>query len=108
MESASGQQEGERPRPPPFARAASRSSTSSTKTRSTHISSQTSFTRLPPSPQHSATHPTHRFHHSACGRDSSERPRSQLSREASEDSRQSTPPVSSFLQERLQKERKES
>ncbi|KAB5585657.1 hypothetical protein GE09DRAFT_33259 [Coniochaeta sp. 2T2.1] len=107
MESTPGQQEGERSRPP-FPRAASRSSTSSTKTRSTHISSQTSFTRLPPSPQQGAAHPTHRFHHSACSRDSAERPRSQLSREASEDSRQSLLPVSNFLQERLQKERKES
>ncbi|OIW27893.1 hypothetical protein CONLIGDRAFT_453658 [Coniochaeta ligniaria NRRL 30616] len=106
MESASHPQEGERSRPPPFPRAASRSSTSSTKTRTTHLSSNGSFTQLPPSPQHSAAHPTHRFHHSTCGRGSTERPRSQLSREASEDSRQSLPPVSSFLQERLQRERK--
>ncbi|KAH8906631.1 hypothetical protein BR93DRAFT_626043 [Coniochaeta sp. PMI_546] len=106
MESASGQQEGERSRPPPFPRAASRSSTSSTKTRTTHLSSNSSFTQLPPSPQQSAAHPTHRFHHNARSRGSFERPRSQLSREASEDSRQSLPPVSSFLQERLQRERK--
>lgn len=104
MEPASSQQEGERSRAAPFPRAASRSSTSSTKTRTTHLSSNGSFSHLPPSPQQSATRSSHRFHHSVCS--SSERPRSQLSREASEDSRQSLPPVSSFLQERLQRERK--
>lgn len=105
METPSAQQDGERSRPPALARAASRSSTSSSKTRTTHLSSNSSFTRLPPSPQHSAGRPPHRFHNSACGSGSSERPRTQLSREASEDSRPSLPPMSNFLQERLQRER---
>lgn len=106
METISTQQDGERPRPPPFSRTASRSSTSSTRTRTTHLSSNNSFTQLPPSPQQTTAHPAHRFRQRASSRGSSERPRSQLSREASEDPRQSLPPVSSFLQEKLQSQRK--
>ncbi|KAK0705890.1 hypothetical protein B0T26DRAFT_755464 [Lasiosphaeria miniovina] len=46
----------------------------------------------------------HRFHHNRCARTpTSERSKSQLSREASE---QSLPPMSTFLQERLERERK--
>jgi hypothetical protein len=81
---------------PPFPRTDSRSSGSSARTRMTTPSTNSSA-----SP---ATH-SHRYHHSSCARTSAiERPRSQLSREATDEP--SLPPVSSFLQERLQRGRK--
>ncbi|KAK3320392.1 hypothetical protein B0T19DRAFT_361364 [Cercophora scortea] len=85
--------------PPPFPRTASRSSTSSTRTRQS--TSSTSNHQVP------SANP-HRYHHSRCTRTPNmEQPRSQLSREPSEDSRQSlAPTMSSFLQERLERERK--
>ncbi|KAK3680840.1 hypothetical protein B0T22DRAFT_388709 [Podospora appendiculata] len=85
--------------PPPFPRTASRSSTSSTRTRQS--TSSASNHQVP------SAHP-HRYHHSRCTRTPNmEQPRSQLSREPPEDSRQSlAPTMSSFLQERLERERK--
>lgn len=58
------------------------------------------------SPQLQSTLHTHRHHHDACRKPSSPAPssRRQLSREASSESARQTP-VSSFLQEKLQRER---
>ncbi|KAK0634464.1 hypothetical protein B0T17DRAFT_7330 [Bombardia bombarda] len=88
--------------PPPFPRTTSSlSSTSSTRTRVSNNSSNSSSHHIP-------TLHSHRLHHSRCSRTPTiDRPKSQLSREASEDSRQSLPPImSSFLQERLERERR--
>ncbi|KAH8883412.1 hypothetical protein GQ53DRAFT_663855 [Thozetella sp. PMI_491] len=102
---AQGQYPKDRARPPPLHRTGSRCSTSSTKTRMTaHSNSSASSHPLssPTTPSHA-----HRFHHASCGRAPTvDRPRSQLSREGSEDSKQPPQPVSSFLHERLQRERK--
>ncbi|KAK3175682.1 hypothetical protein K4F52_010065 [Lecanicillium sp. MT-2017a] len=88
---------------PPYGRSPSRASTVGSNTRS--VSSSNSH--VPASPAHSYAHPAHRFHHNACAASpkSSTRPTPQLSREASSElARQ--PAISTFLQERLQKERK--
>lgn len=92
----------EKPRPP-FPRTASRSSTG---TRMTNQSNHSSTSHTSTSPQLNSVHPVHRHHHDACRKPSSPVPsaRHQLSREASTESARQTP-VSSFLQEKLQKER---
>lgn len=88
---------------PPFPRTASRSSTA---TRMTNQSNNSTTSHASSSPQLHNAHPVHRHHHDACRKPSSPAPssRHQLSREASTESARQTP-VSSFLQERLQKER---
>ncbi|KAI0484055.1 hypothetical protein GGR56DRAFT_668651 [Xylariaceae sp. FL0804] len=55
-----------------------------------------------------SSHPPHKYHHSSCGRSPADqkRPSPRLSREPSRESKASMPPVSSFLQERLQLERR--
>lgn len=99
-------QAADRPRPT-FPRTASRSSTSSSNTRMTPISANSSRSHLPPSPQQSTAHPiAHPFRRRTSSRGAADLPRSQLSRETSDDARQPVPQVSSFLQERLQRERK--
>ncbi|KAH7145673.1 hypothetical protein B0J13DRAFT_324740 [Dactylonectria estremocensis] len=93
---------------PSYPRTASRSSTSTTNTRVTSQSANSSSSQIEPSPQMSGSHPSHRFHHSSCKTVSSPRstPRAtpRLSREASNESNRQQA-VSTFLQERLQKER---
>ena len=97
----------ERSRLPPYPRAPSRASTASSTNnsqmgqRSTHSSSSHLN-----SSQQASTHPPHRFHHTGCARSTtSTRPSSRLSRDSGEEIRQPTAPVSSFLQERLQRGR---
>ncbi|KAK7398410.1 hypothetical protein QQX98_012205 [Neonectria punicea] len=89
---------------PSYPRTASRSSTSTTNTRVTSQSTNSSMSQTDPS----VPHPAHRFHHAACKSTSNSRttPRAtpHLSREASNESTRQTA-VSSFLQERLRKER---
>ncbi|KAI0596956.1 hypothetical protein F4775DRAFT_584659 [Biscogniauxia sp. FL1348] len=56
---------------------------------------------------HAGTHASHKYHHSHCGTGSNSVMSSpRLSREPSHESRQVTQPVSGFLQERLQRERR--
>ncbi|KAI1495990.1 hypothetical protein F5X99DRAFT_93354 [Biscogniauxia marginata] len=56
---------------------------------------------------HAGTHTTHKYHRSHCGKSSNSATASpRLSRETSHESRQATQPVSGFLQERLQRERR--
>lgn len=91
---------------PSYPRTASRSSTSTTNTRATSQSAGSSNSQLDASQM--TGHPAHRFHHASCKTVSTPRntPRAtpRLSREASSESNRQTA-VSSFLQERLQKER---
>ncbi|KAK1829291.1 hypothetical protein QBC39DRAFT_136709 [Podospora conica] len=89
---------GDRPRvAPPFPRTASRSSTSSTRTRMSNNSATS--TQQPSSQRYLQTRGSRP--------PAIERPRSQLSREASQTSRESLPPtMSTYLQERLERERK--
>ena len=93
----------ERPRPP-YARTASRSSTSTTNTRMTTQSASSSTSQIV-SPQLNTSHSTHRFHHASCAKPTTPRATPRLSREASIESTRQTA-VSSFLQERLQRERR--
>lgn len=93
---------------PPYNRTASRSSTASNRVISQSANSSTSHTST--SPQLHNAHPAHRFHHASCSQPTlspkqSARPTPQLSREGSVESTRQTP-VSSFLQEKLQKERR--
>ncbi|KAK0705471.1 hypothetical protein B0H67DRAFT_498159 [Lasiosphaeris hirsuta] len=101
MEGSSAQgQSTDRSRNPPYPRTASRSSTSSTRTRLSNTGSSSSH-QLP------AGALPHRYHHTRCNRSSTvDPPRSQLSREALENSRESLPTMSTYLQERLERERK--
>lgn len=94
----------ERPRPP-YTRTASRSSTSTTNTRMTPQSANSSTSQIVVSPQLTTSHSTHRFHHASCAKPTTPRPTPRLSREASIESTRQTA-VSSFLQERLQRERR--
>ncbi|KAI5920897.1 hypothetical protein F4810DRAFT_713091 [Camillea tinctor] len=56
---------------------------------------------------HAGTHALHKYHHQQCGTGSNSVMSSpRLSREPSRESRQATQPVSGFLQERLQRERR--
>ncbi|RSL38277.1 hypothetical protein CEP53_015006 [Fusarium sp. AF-6] len=97
-----------------YGRTASRSSTSTTNTRVTMHSTNSSTSHPPQSPQlsHSQhSQHSHRFYHAACQpRPTSTTPRTsarltpRLTRESSSESTRQ-PVVSSFLQERLQKER---
>ena len=100
----------DRSRPRQFARPGSKSSMSSTKSRINPQSANSSTSHLASSPQSSTPSHSHRYHHSLCTNhkrgSGSERTRSLLSREASEELDQNLPAVSSFLQERLQRERK--
>lgn len=92
---------------PPYQRPASRSSTS---TRMTSQSANSSASHISSSPQLQSAYAAHRHHYASAKLSSSPRPSSramptpQLSREGSTESARQTP-VSSFLQERLQKER---
>lgn len=96
-----------RPPAPPYPRAPSRSSTSTSNTRMTPQSNNSSSTNLPPSPTLRHSHAAHRLNHSSSRRGSiPERPRSQLSKESSDESHQGLPVVSTFLQEKLQRERR--
>ena len=107
MEVSGSQRDRSRP-PSQQPRAPSRSSTN-TSTRMTPKSSNSSSTNLPNSPQPSSAVLPHRFHQSTASRSSigSRGRRPSLSREQSEESKQQTgAPLSSFLQERLQRERK--
>jgi hypothetical protein len=95
----------ERSRGTSHTRALSRSSTSTTATRMTSQSNSSSNSRPAVSPQLATVHPAHRFHHSTCSRPASnQRTPSMLTRESSTESRQTT--ASSYLQEKLQRERK--
>ncbi|KAI0381692.1 hypothetical protein F5Y04DRAFT_65945 [Hypomontagnella monticulosa] len=91
-------------------RAPSRASTASTaNTQMTPKSASSSSSQLRES-IHSGSHPTHKYHHSQCGKGvaSAARPMPRLSREPSDELRRDTAtPVSSLLQERLQRERNE-
>lgn len=88
---------------PPYPRTASRSSNSTTSTRMASQSANSSTSQIALS-QMPSSHSTHRFHHATCVKPSTPRtPR--LSREASIESTRQVA-VSSFLQEKLQKERK--
>ncbi|KAM0420907.1 hypothetical protein ACHAPT_011296 [Fusarium lateritium] len=96
-----------------YGRTASRSSTSTTNTRVTMHSTNSTTSHTPQSPQlsHSQhSQHSHRFYHAACQRPASATPRTsarltpRLTRESSSESTRQ-PVVSSFLQERLQKER---
>ncbi|KAG6027424.1 hypothetical protein E4U41_000937, partial [Claviceps citrina] len=99
-----------RPRSRPHPRAPSRSSTHTSASRITPVSATSSSSQVATSPQLSQSHPhsTHRHHHSQCSIGSPRavsRPTPPLSRQESiESTRQ--PTVSSFLQEKLQRERK--
>ncbi|KAM7183135.1 hypothetical protein V8F20_012732 [Naviculisporaceae sp. PSN 640] len=94
-------QQNDRSRPAPCPRTASRSSTSSTRTRLSNNSSTAASQALPAGY-------AQRFAHSRPARTpTSDRPRSQLSREAFEDSRPTmAAPMSMLLQERLERERR--
>ncbi|KAF4968658.1 hypothetical protein FZEAL_10355 [Fusarium zealandicum] len=93
-----------------YGRTASRSSTSTTNTRMTMHSANSSMSQVPSSPQASNPQHAHRFYHASCQRPATATPRMaaratpRLTREASSESTRQ-PAVSSFLQERLQKER---
>src|SRR5262245_75051 len=92
----------ERPRPPSHLRASSRSSTSTTSTRMTPQNANNSSSQKSGSPQLPA-HQAHRFHH-ASGKPSGGQRTPQISREGSSESRHSA--ASTYLQEKLQRERK--
>ncbi|OAA67474.1 hypothetical protein ISF_03650 [Cordyceps fumosorosea ARSEF 2679] len=96
-------QPGQRPRPP-YPRAPSRASTIASNTRS--VSSSNTSHMQPASPAQSFSHPQ-RFHCTATAASprSSSRATPQLSREASGDLAR-PPTMSTFLQEKLQKERR--
>lgn len=99
-----GQQHVSREKPrPSVPRTSSRSSTA---TRMTNRSNSTINSYTGSSSPLPRIHNTHHHHHDACRKPSSPAPssRHQLSREASSESARQTP-VSSFLQEKLQKER---
>ncbi|KAK2609094.1 hypothetical protein QQS21_002321 [Conoideocrella luteorostrata] len=91
-----------------YPRAPSRSSTHTSTSRMTSISANSSSSHIATSPQLSQTHPTHRYHHIQDSTGSPRpmsRPTPPLSRQDSiESTRQ--PAMSSFLQEKLQRERK--
>lgn len=95
---------------PPFQRAASRTSTRTNTSRSTSNSANTSAQLSSSSPRLAHAHTTHRYHHAACARSAnspqlSGRSTPQLSRESSlEPAAIST--ASTFLQEKLQRERR--
>ncbi|KAF7562167.1 hypothetical protein G7046_g1973 [Stylonectria norvegica] len=94
---------------PPHPRTASRSSNSTSNTRTTSQSANSSTSQIAQSPQQANVHTSHRYHHATCARPTSSprtpRATPRLSREASIESARQTA-VSSFLQEKLQKERK--
>ncbi|KAK4207010.1 hypothetical protein QBC37DRAFT_299640 [Rhypophila decipiens] len=91
----------DRPRPPPCPRAASRSSTSSTRTRLSNNSSTTSSQPV------SSIYAQRLTQSRPVRTPTSDRPRSQLSREAPDDPRPTmAAPMSTFLQERLERERR--
>ncbi|KAL7624754.1 hypothetical protein AAE478_006326 [Parahypoxylon ruwenzoriense] len=89
-----------------YPRAPSRASTTSTaNTQITpkSVSSSSSHVRE----THTSSHASHKYHHSHCGKSlGGTRPTSRLSRESSVDLREPAASASSFLQERLQRERK--
>ncbi|KID90555.1 hypothetical protein MGU_02432 [Metarhizium guizhouense ARSEF 977] len=89
-------------------RAPSRSSIHTNASRTTPVSPNSSTSQIAISPQLSQSHPMHRYHHSRCGTGSPQpmsRPTPPLSRQESiESTRQIA--LSSFLQEKLQKERR--
>ncbi|KAI1343668.1 hypothetical protein F5Y15DRAFT_173346 [Xylariaceae sp. FL0016] len=102
MDGTSGQKDARYPRAP------SRASTTSSagNTHATPKSATSSSSQLREGSQ-SSSHATHRYHHSQCGRSPvSVRPSSQLSRDSSQEAKTSMPPVSNFLQEKLQRERR--
>ncbi|KAI8625079.1 hypothetical protein F5Y19DRAFT_276714 [Xylariaceae sp. FL1651] len=88
-------------------RASSRGSTASTThtqmtTKSTSTSSSHPRATTPSNTSH-----THRYHHSQCDKGMvAMRPLPRLSRESSRESKQTTAPVSSLLQQRLERERR--
>ncbi|QPG98423.1 hypothetical protein C2857_007594 [Epichloe festucae Fl1] len=96
------------PRPRQYPRPQSRSSTHTSASRMTSVSANSSSSQIAASPQLFQSHSTHRYHHNQCST-SSPRPTSgptpPLSRqESTESARQ--PTVSSFLLEKLQRERR--
>ncbi|KAM0246504.1 hypothetical protein ACHAQJ_010186 [Trichoderma viride] len=94
-----------------YPRASSRTSNRSSSRMASHgVRSPAPGPQLAPSPQLSTDHPTHRFHHSPCNPPvmsprSTPRHTPQLSREGSLESTR-TQAVSTFLQEKLQRERR--
>lgn len=98
--------------PAQYPRASSRTSNRSASTRMTSqsVRSPVPGPRLAPSPQLSNDHPSHRYHHSSYKEQvlsprSTPKPTPQASREGSVESPRSQA-VSSFLQEKLQRERR--
>ncbi|KAL7920454.1 hypothetical protein ACQKWADRAFT_298578 [Trichoderma austrokoningii] len=98
--------------PAQYPRASSRTSNRSASTRMTSqsVKSPVPGPRLAPSPQLSVDHPNHRYHHSSYKEQvlsprSTPKPTPQASREGSVESPR-TQAVSSFLQEKLQRERR--
>ncbi|KAG8419431.1 hypothetical protein J3458_004297 [Metarhizium acridum] len=89
-------------------RAPSRSSIHTSTSRTTPVSPNSSTSQIAISPQLSQSHPMHRYHHSRCGTGSPQpmsRPTPPLSRQESMESTRQIA-LSSFLQEKLQKERR--
>ncbi|KAK6955223.1 hypothetical protein Daesc_002854 [Daldinia eschscholtzii] len=105
MDSSGGQKE---LRERSYPRAPSRASSASTANTQMTSKSSTSTSSYPREASHLASHPIHKYHHNHCSRSSiGARPMSRLSRESSNELREPTASASSFLQERLQRERKE-
>ncbi|KAI1802713.1 hypothetical protein F4811DRAFT_383788 [Daldinia bambusicola] len=103
MDSSGGQKE---LRERLYSRVPSRASSASTANTQMTSKSSTSTSSYPREISHAGTHPIHKYHHSHCSRSSiGGRPLSQLSRESSNELREPTASASSFLQERLQRER---
>ncbi|KAI1471803.1 uncharacterized protein F4812DRAFT_193172 [Daldinia caldariorum] len=89
-----------------YSRAPSRASSASTANTQMTSRSSTSTSSYPRETSHTGSHPIHKYHHSHCSRSSiGGRPLSRLSRESSNELREPTASASSFLQERLQRER---
>ncbi|KAI0846515.1 hypothetical protein F5Y00DRAFT_243815 [Daldinia vernicosa] len=91
-----------------YSRAPSRSSSASTANTQMTSKSANSTSSYPRETSHTGSHPIHKYHHSHCSRNSiGTRPLSRLSRESSNELREPTASASTFLQERLQRERNE-
>ncbi|KAH9886382.1 hypothetical protein F4778DRAFT_786773 [Xylariomycetidae sp. FL2044] len=80
---------------------------STTNTQVTHKSGSSSSSH-PRETAHGSPHAAHKYHHAQCGKSSSNRPASRLSRQHSEEPqpRTAVPSPSSFLQEQIQRQRK--
>lgn len=113
MEASAGQTpSGSRPRPPPSHRANSLSSTHTSSSRMASRSNNSSSSNLTSSPKQKSSNLSHRYHPARMSTSSSiDGPRLSLAKESSDgsqrsESRQSNGVTSSYLQEKLQLERK--